>query len=236
MWFLFSVDQISLVVYIMEQIAQISQVGRMWPTFSCGPNMLNMDYTQMMTTHTRQESSPHQVRAMQPIFRTTCPKYLGNSFSVEKTTHLSCLTVILKTRMWPTLWIYQQSPTDLEKWHLCLPSHRLLSEELHIRDDPTTLFCFFFVFCFCRKLKLEKELAGMLWRIRWEDLQFESPNKYHKRAGSRLTLSQVRFLSVPSLNRSQIIPMSWFLLVQKCPQLNIKSGINANFIRNISHF
>uniref|UniRef100_A0AAQ5ZQ74 Guanylate cyclase n=1 Tax=Amphiprion ocellaris TaxID=80972 RepID=A0AAQ5ZQ74_AMPOC len=43
---------------------------------------------------------------------------------------------------------------------------------------------------FCRKLKLEKELAGMLWRIRWEDLQFESPNKYHKRAGSRLTLSQ----------------------------------------------
>uniref|UniRef100_A0A669D1F7 Guanylate cyclase n=1 Tax=Oreochromis niloticus TaxID=8128 RepID=A0A669D1F7_ORENI len=40
------------------------------------------------------------------------------------------------------------------------------------------------------KLKLEKELAGMLWRIRWEDLQFESPNKYHKRAGSRLTLSQ----------------------------------------------
>ncbi|KAK3526850.1 hypothetical protein QTP86_000711 [Hemibagrus guttatus] len=41
-----------------------------------------------------------------------------------------------------------------------------------------------------RKLKLEKELAGMLWRIRWEDLQFESPNKYHRRAGSRLTLSQ----------------------------------------------
>uniref|UniRef100_A0AAV2J151 Guanylate cyclase n=1 Tax=Knipowitschia caucasica TaxID=637954 RepID=A0AAV2J151_KNICA len=40
------------------------------------------------------------------------------------------------------------------------------------------------------KLKLEKELAGMLWRIRWEDLQFESPNKFHKRAGSRLTLSQ----------------------------------------------
>lgn len=32
----------------------------------------------------------------------------------------------------------------------------------------------------------------MLWRIRWEDLQFESPNKYHKRGGSRLTLSQVR--------------------------------------------
>uniref|UniRef100_A0A673KKB7 Guanylate cyclase n=1 Tax=Sinocyclocheilus rhinocerous TaxID=307959 RepID=A0A673KKB7_9TELE len=32
--------------------------------------------------------------------------------------------------------------------------------------------------------------AGMLWRIRWEELQFESPNKYHKRAGSRLTLSQ----------------------------------------------
>ncbi|RVE65502.1 hypothetical protein OJAV_G00117210 [Oryzias javanicus] len=45
-------------------------------------------------------------------------------------------------------------------------------------------------FLIYRKLKLEKELAGMLWRVQWEDLQFESPNKYHKRAGSRLTLSQ----------------------------------------------
>ncbi|XP_026883147.2 atrial natriuretic peptide receptor 2 [Electrophorus electricus] len=45
-------------------------------------------------------------------------------------------------------------------------------------------------FLIYRKLMLEKELAGMLWRIRWEDLQSESPNKYHKRAGSRLTLSQ----------------------------------------------
>uniref|UniRef100_A0A665XCQ2 Guanylate cyclase n=1 Tax=Echeneis naucrates TaxID=173247 RepID=A0A665XCQ2_ECHNA len=62
-------------------------------------------------------------------------------------------------------------------------------------DNPP--FCIFeeslvshFIFS-ATKLKLEKELAGMLWRIRWEDLQFESPNKYHKRAGSRLTLSQV---------------------------------------------
>ncbi|KAJ8261211.1 hypothetical protein COCON_G00169340 [Conger conger] len=45
-------------------------------------------------------------------------------------------------------------------------------------------------FLIYRKLKLEKELAGMLWRIRWEELQFESPNKYHKCAGSRLTISQ----------------------------------------------
>ncbi|KAA0716523.1 Atrial natriuretic peptide receptor 2 [Triplophysa tibetana] len=45
-------------------------------------------------------------------------------------------------------------------------------------------------FLIYRKLKLEKELAGMLWRIRWEELEFESPNKFHKRAGSRLTLSQ----------------------------------------------
>uniref|UniRef100_A0A8C2DK71 Guanylate cyclase n=1 Tax=Cyprinus carpio TaxID=7962 RepID=A0A8C2DK71_CYPCA len=41
-----------------------------------------------------------------------------------------------------------------------------------------------------KEFHLEKELAGMLWRIRWEELQFESPNKFHKRAGSRLTLSQ----------------------------------------------
>ncbi|XP_073540497.1 atrial natriuretic peptide receptor 2 isoform X2 [Phyllobates terribilis] len=40
-----------------------------------------------------------------------------------------------------------------------------------------------------RKLMLEKELASMLWRIRWEELQFGNSEKYHKCAGSRLTLS-----------------------------------------------
>ncbi|XP_009323138.1 PREDICTED: atrial natriuretic peptide receptor 2, partial [Pygoscelis adeliae] len=40
-----------------------------------------------------------------------------------------------------------------------------------------------------RKLMLEKELASMLWRIRWDELQFGSPDRYHKAAGSRLTLS-----------------------------------------------
>lgn len=49
----------------------------------------------------------------------------------------------------------------------------------------------------------------MLWRIRWEDLQFESPNKYHKRAGSRLTLSQV------NLNRwATIRNVEMFCLIQ----------------------
>lgn len=43
-----------------------------------------------------------------------------------------------------------------------------------------------------RKLMLEKELASMLWRIRWEELQFGSSERYHKGAGSRLTLSLVR--------------------------------------------
>lgn len=38
---------------------------------------------------------------------------------------------------------------------------------------------------------LEKELASMLWRIRWEDLQFGGSERYHKGAGSRLTLSLV---------------------------------------------
>lgn len=32
----------------------------------------------------------------------------------------------------------------------------------------------------------------MLWRIRWDELQFGSPERYHKAAGSRLTLSLVR--------------------------------------------
>ncbi|XP_029439074.1 atrial natriuretic peptide receptor 2 [Rhinatrema bivittatum] len=44
-------------------------------------------------------------------------------------------------------------------------------------------------FLIFRKLRLEKELASMLWRIRWEELQFGSPERYHKSAGSRLTLS-----------------------------------------------
>ncbi|XP_007895384.2 atrial natriuretic peptide receptor 2 [Callorhinchus milii] len=40
-----------------------------------------------------------------------------------------------------------------------------------------------------RKLKLEKELARMMWRIRWEELQLGNCDKYRKGAGSRLTLS-----------------------------------------------
>uniref|UniRef100_A0A670JR34 Guanylate cyclase n=1 Tax=Podarcis muralis TaxID=64176 RepID=A0A670JR34_PODMU len=40
-----------------------------------------------------------------------------------------------------------------------------------------------------RKLMLEKELASMLWRIRWDELQFGSSERYYKGAGSRLTLS-----------------------------------------------
>ncbi|XP_054666643.1 atrial natriuretic peptide receptor 2 isoform X2 [Grus americana] len=44
-------------------------------------------------------------------------------------------------------------------------------------------------FLIFRKLMLEKELASMLWRIRWDELQFGSPERYHKTAGSRLTLS-----------------------------------------------
>uniref|UniRef100_A0AAQ4QLT8 Guanylate cyclase n=1 Tax=Gasterosteus aculeatus aculeatus TaxID=481459 RepID=A0AAQ4QLT8_GASAC len=59
-------------------------------------------------------------------------------------------------------------------------------------------------FLIYRKLKLEKELAGMLWRIRWEDLQFESPSKYHKRAGSRLTLSQGNLVAIKHVNKKRI--------------------------------
>ncbi|XP_069482876.1 atrial natriuretic peptide receptor 2 [Ambystoma mexicanum] len=44
-------------------------------------------------------------------------------------------------------------------------------------------------FLIFRKLMLEKELASMLWRIRWEELQFGNSERYHKSAGSRLTLS-----------------------------------------------
>ncbi|XP_033714152.2 atrial natriuretic peptide receptor 2 isoform X7 [Tursiops truncatus] len=47
----------------------------------------------------------------------------------------------------------------------------------------------FLIFRPYRKLMLEKELASMLWRIRWEELQFGNSERYHKGAGSRLTLS-----------------------------------------------
>uniref|UniRef100_A0A8B9SA96 Guanylate cyclase n=1 Tax=Apteryx owenii TaxID=8824 RepID=A0A8B9SA96_APTOW len=47
-------------------------------------------------------------------------------------------------------------------------------------------------FLIFRSLMLEKELASMLWRIRWDELHFGSAERYHKRAGSRLTLSLVR--------------------------------------------
>ncbi|XP_065454652.1 atrial natriuretic peptide receptor 2 isoform X5 [Chrysemys picta bellii] len=44
-------------------------------------------------------------------------------------------------------------------------------------------------FLIFRKLMLEKELASMLWRIRWDELQFGNAERYYKGAGSRLTLS-----------------------------------------------
>ncbi|XP_056409707.1 atrial natriuretic peptide receptor 2 [Hyla sarda] len=53
----------------------------------------------------------------------------------------------------------------------------------------TLLMCGMASILIMRKLMLEKELASMLWRIRWEELQFGNSEKYHKCAGSRLTLS-----------------------------------------------
>ncbi|XP_038624938.1 atrial natriuretic peptide receptor 1 [Tachyglossus aculeatus] len=47
------------------------------------------------------------------------------------------------------------------------------------------LVCFFIY----RKLRLEKELASELWRVRWEDVQASGLERYLRSAGSRLTLS-----------------------------------------------
>ncbi|XP_027727411.1 atrial natriuretic peptide receptor 1-like isoform X2 [Vombatus ursinus] len=44
----------------------------------------------------------------------------------------------------------------------------------------------FFIY---RKLRLEKELASELWRVRWEDVQASSLERALRSAGSRLTLS-----------------------------------------------
>ncbi|XP_069624206.1 atrial natriuretic peptide receptor 1 isoform X3 [Ranitomeya imitator] len=40
-----------------------------------------------------------------------------------------------------------------------------------------------------RKLRLEKELAAELWKVRWEDIQTSNMEKTLRRAGSKLTLS-----------------------------------------------
>ncbi|XP_071988641.1 atrial natriuretic peptide receptor 1-like [Engystomops pustulosus] len=40
-----------------------------------------------------------------------------------------------------------------------------------------------------RKLRLEKELAAELWKVRWEDIQTSNMEKNLRRAGSKLTLS-----------------------------------------------
>uniref|UniRef100_A0A8C5QGW0 Guanylate cyclase n=1 Tax=Leptobrachium leishanense TaxID=445787 RepID=A0A8C5QGW0_9ANUR len=45
------------------------------------------------------------------------------------------------------------------------------------------------VMCFILKLRLEKELAAELWKIRWEDIQTSNLEKNLRRAGSKLTLS-----------------------------------------------
>ncbi|XP_050799523.1 atrial natriuretic peptide receptor 2 isoform X2 [Gopherus flavomarginatus] len=57
-------------------------------------------------------------------------------------------------------------------------------------------------FLIFRKLMLEKELASMLWRIRWDELQFGNAERYYKGAGSRLTLS-LRGSSYGSLMTAQ---------------------------------
>lgn len=63
----------------------------------------------------------------------------------------------------------------------------------------------------------------MLWRVQWEDLQFESPNKYHKRAGSRLTLSQVEaLLFFPPPNMSVYL-IGCLLVVEANPGSPVKT-------------
>lgn len=57
---------------------------------------------------------------------------------------------------------------------------------------------------------LEKELASMLWRIRWEDLQFGGSERYHKGAGSRLTLSLVGTVGCPQRIRPRPSPPHLF--------------------------
>uniref|UniRef100_A0A452R1M8 Guanylate cyclase n=1 Tax=Ursus americanus TaxID=9643 RepID=A0A452R1M8_URSAM len=49
---------------------------------------------------------------------------------------------------------------------------------------PSLLPSFHLPSCPYRKLMLEKELASMLWRIRWEELQFGNSERYHKGRGS----------------------------------------------------
>lgn len=61
---------------------------------------------------------------------------------------------------------------------------------------------------------LEKELASMLWRIRWDELHFGSAERYHKGAGSRLTLSLVRYQPSAPLLSLFCPPAQPFCLLQ----------------------
>lgn len=63
----------------------------------------------------------------------------------------------------------------------------------------------------------------MLWRIRWEELQFGNSDRYHKGAGSRLTLSLVSprlptssEFPFPGLSHPGPFPAHWLVMTAPC--------------------
>ncbi|XP_078473475.1 atrial natriuretic peptide receptor 1-like [Lampetra planeri] len=76
-------------------------------------------------------------------------------------------------------------PSDL------LPDNKVITmvQQLLIVVSLLVLVVLATFFLIYRKLKVEKELASMLWRLQWEDIHFSKLEKSRRTAGSRLTLS-----------------------------------------------
>ncbi|XP_053155991.1 atrial natriuretic peptide receptor 2 isoform X3 [Hemicordylus capensis] len=92
----------------------------------------------------------------------------------------------------PILWVKGEPPLDNPPcFDMSDPSCGPLSTLAIVALGAGLTFLMFGIssFLIFRKLMLEKELARMLWRIRWDELQFGSSERYYKGAGSRLTLS-----------------------------------------------
>lgn len=167
------------------------------------------------------------------------PKYYLSQTSIHALTwvqRVKTLGMVLLNLPKEELWASQVCQQEFKKTKVFV-SIWILGIFASCWPPPPGVFSLSLSFCLfiCRKLKLEKELAGMLWRIRWEDLQFESPNKYHKRAGSRLTLSQVR-PPPPALAPRKNIDTRWCSLVYYSG-LNFNSSTSSTLTGHIvSHF
>ncbi|XP_053560201.1 atrial natriuretic peptide receptor 1 [Bombina bombina] len=92
-------------------------------------------------------------------------------------------------------WPGNRIPTDTPPCGFDNSNPECLKASFSILEIMSIVICFILlaiiissIFIY-RKLRLEKELAAELWRVRWEDIQTSNLEKTLRRAGSKLTLS-----------------------------------------------